>query len=1251
MSDSFNTLLQKVRESSSTTVEQGRAFEEIALIYFQYDRTQQGQFSEVLRYGDWASARGLPTQDTGIDLVAKCRHKVGWCAIQAKFYAADAHIGKTHMDSFIASSEREEFVQRILVDTTDHELSKNLQSQLDSTIETRPATRVTLHQLAASSIDWASVRHKGAQVRQRPRKTPRPHQTEAVEKTLKGFRDSDRGQLIMACGTGKTYTGLEIAQRQVGSGGSVLVLVPSLALMSQTISEWTQDALIPLRSFAVCSDIYVGRKRGRVTEDEIYLESQDLILPPTTNGRKLAEGMLGNPVDADRMDVVFGTYQSLSVIEVAQKEHGLGEFDLIICDEAHRTTGQIKTDREASHFVVVHDKSRIRGKKRLYMTATPRIYSEGAARKAVEGATELCSMDDVDRFGKVFHYQGFASAVDADLLTDYKVIVLVMDEAEVSQAVQEVLSSQGNELKLDDATRIVGCYKALMKDGDDKQFADDTVPSKRALAFCNTIKNSKFITSMFPQVVEEYLLHMAQVSADAQFTKCEVEHADGTMNSKKRRELLEWLAQDTDSCRVLSNVRCLGEGVDVPSLDAILFLHPRKSQIDVVQSVGRVMRRSPGKNLGYVILPIGIPPGVDPVKALDDNTAYKAVWQVLNALRSHDERIGAELMSSQLGEDEGLGERIKVVYTKLSEASVVENLSSSKKKTPEGSTTGIGTGGGGGQGGAGSDEEEPEDGEGEGRRLQYQLKFALTESIKAKIVQKCGVVHYWSDWAEDVAQIASRHMTRINTVITQKPEAWAKFEKFVAELRDDLNPYVTDQEAVQMLAQHLITRPVFETLFQGNSFTRENSVSQAMQSVVDVLDQHGLEKEAAGLADFYDSVRWRAEQVESSAGRQNLIRQLYEKFFQRAFKKLTERLGIVFTPVELVDYILRSVDVILREQFDCGLTSEGVHVLDPFTGTGTFLARLMELDLISDQDLPRKYRSEIHANEIVPLAYYIAGINIEQAYHGRMGNETYEPFDGLCLTDTFQLGERSGGSQMAEMFPQNDRRLARLSKLDIKVIVGNPPYSAGQRSGDDNAANLKYPRLDSRIENTYAKRGIAANKNSLYDSYVRAIRWASDRIGERGVVGFVSNAGFLESNSADGLRACLAKEFSSLYVLNLRGNQRTAGELSRQEGGKIFGSGSRAPIAVTLFVKNPDAAEFGKILYHDIGDYLSREEKLARVEDSRDLLGIEWKQITPSKHQEWLRKGHEEFETFVALGDKKARRGERHYLSATPLRT
>ena len=594
-------------------------------------------------------------------------------------------------------------------------------------------------------------------------------------------------------------------------------------------------------------------------------------------------------------------------------------------------------------------------------------------------------------------------------------------------------------------------------------------------------------------------------------------------------------------------------------------------------------------------------------------------------------------MSSQLGESEGLGERIKVVYTKLSEASVVENLSSSKKKTPEGSTTGIGTGGGGSQGGAGSDEEEPEDGEGEGRRLQYQLKFALTESIKAKIVKKCGVGGYWSDWAEDVAQIASRHMTRIGTVITQKPGAWQKFEKFVTELRDDLNPYVTEHEAVQMLAQHLITRPVFETLFQGNSFTRENSVSQAMQSVVDVLDEHGLEKEAGGLEDFYNSVRWRAEQVVTSAGRQNLIRQLYEKFFQKAFKKLTERLGIVFTPVELVDYILRSVDVILREQFDCGLTSEGVHVLDPFTGTGTFLARLMELDLISDQDLPRKYRSEIHANEIVPLAYYIAGINIEQAYHGRMGNETYEPFDGLCLTDTFQLGERSGGSQMAEMFPQNDRRLARLSKLDIRVIVGNPPYSAGQRSGDDNAANLKYPRLDSRIENTYAKRGIAANKNSLYDSYVRAIRWASDRIGERGVVGFVSNAGFLESNSADGLRACLAKEFSSLYVLNLRGNQRTAGELSRQEGGKIFGSGSRAPIAVTLFVKNPDAAEFGKILYHDIGDYLSREEKLARVEDSRDLLGIEWKQITPSKHQEWLRKGHEEFETFVALGDKKAR--------------
>ena len=1226
MNSDFESLLQEIRESSSTTVEQGRRFEELARIYFQHDRTQQGQFSEVKPYADWAQERGLPGQDIGVDLVAKGRHDDGWCAIQAKFYSADFQIQKSDIDSFLASSEREEFVRRILVDTTERELSKNVQRQIDHSAKTRPTTRVTLHQLAESSIDWSSVLRKDTPISQRPRKSPRPHQTEAIEKTLRGFKDGDRGQLIMACGTGKTYTGLEIAQRQAGAGRSVLVLVPSLALMSQTISEWTQDARVPLRSFAVCSDVHVGASRRRSSADEIVMESQDLVLPATTDACRLAKGMAGGPPGDGCMDVVFSTYQSLSVIEQAQKEHGLCEFDLIICDEAHRTTGQIKADTEASHFVIVHNQERIRGRRRLYMTATPRVYSEGASRRAVEGAMELCSMDDPDRFGPVFHYQGFASAVADGLLTDYRVIVLALDEAEVSEAVKDILASQGSELNLDDATKIVGCYKALMKQGEDQEFSDDPEPSARALAFCGTIKDSERISSLFPQVVDEYREGKSSVSGDSPARRCELRHVDGSMNAKRRNASLEWLADGSDACRVLSNVRCLGEGVDVPALDAILFLHPRNSQIDVVQSVGRVMRRSPGKRMGYVVLPIGIPPGVRPEDALNDNQAYRVVWQVLNALRSHDERLGAELMRSQLGEGEGLGDRVKVVYGKLAETAVVDLVATDGSTGANDPNLPIGARASAGM------EQDASTAEQESR--QFQLRFALSERIHAKIIQKCGVAYYWSDWAEDVARIAGRHVTRIGTVLDQSKEALEKFAQFVDELRDDLNPFVTEEEAVQMLAQHLITRPVFEALFQGSSFTGENSVSQAMQSVVDVLDRHGLEKESASLADFYDSVRSRAEQVLTQAGRQNLIQQLYERFFQKAFRQLTERLGIVFTPVELVDYILRSVDAVLKWEFDCELTSEGVHVLDPFAGTGTFLARLMELDLIADEDLPRKYRAELHANEIVPLAYYIAGINIEQAYHGRTGTDAYEAFDGLCLTDTFQQSERSGGKRLAELFPQNDRRLERLSNLDVRVIVGNPPYSARQKSQDDNASNLRYPILDARIEDSYALKSTAANKNSLYDSYIRAIRWASDRIGEKGVIGFVTNAGFLESNSADGLRACLTEEFSQIWVLNLRGNQRTSGEISRKEGGKVFGSGSRAPIAVTLFVKNPDATERGKILYHDIGDYLTREQKLGMVEGFKDVSGTEWTRITPGDRHEWLNKGREEFETFVALGGK-----------------
>lgn len=373
-----------------------------------------------------------------------------------------------------------------------------------------------------------------------------------------------------------------------------------------------------------------------------------------------------------------------------------------------------------------------------------------------------------------------------------------------------------------------------------------------------------------------------------------------------------------------------------------------------------------------------------------------------------------------------------------------------------------------------------------------------------------------------------------------------------------------------------------------------------------------------------------------------------------ASPRTVEKLGIVYTPVEVVDFIIRSVGYILQREFGRSLSDENVHILDPFTGTGTFITRLLQSGLISREALERKYGREIHANEIVLMAYYIASVNIENVFHDLMGPDTeYRPFEGICLTDTFQLGEdlehdNENRAALEEVFPQNSQRVKKQRKKPITVIVGNPPYSVGQKSANDNAQNQKYPTLESRIENTYALESDANLKNSLYDSYIKAFRWASDRLDKKegGVIGFVTNGNWLDGNAQNGMRKCLAREFSAIYVFNLRGNCRTSGEIRRKEAGNVFGLGSRTPIAITILVKKPKASdEAARIYYHDIGDYLSREEKLRIIRNMGDICNplMQWVTITPDQHGDWFNKRSEQFKLFTPLGDKDDKKNKKTF--------
>nr|WP_202394805.1 type ISP restriction/modification enzyme [Xanthomonas sp. LMG 9002] len=1206
-----------------TEREKGTYFEDLILAYLRNEATYRDLYRQVWTWAEWAPAHGFSAKDDGIDLVAEEAGTGAIHAIQCKFYESEHRLLKSEIDSFFTASGRKPFTHRVIVSSTNH-WSDNAENALID--QQPPVSKITLHDLEESQIEWAKFQPKAA-VTLKPKKSLRPHQQSALKAVTAGLKEADRGKLIMACGTGKTFTSLKIAESMAGKGGRVLFLVPSLSLLQQTLTEWTQESSIPLHSFAVCSDSDVGKKKGRKEDDAVQTLAHELRYPATTDARALARGVAARSDDA-HMTVVFSTYHSIEVIHDAQQQ-GLADFDLIVCDEAHRTTGATFEGDDESAFVRVHDAGYIRAAKRLYMTATPRIYGSEARAIAERDNVALYSMDNEAWYGKQLFVITFSEAVKRGLLVDYKVIVLAVEESHINRRLQALLKDENNTLRVDDAAKIVGCWKALAKLGIHEDGTDTPEPMKRAVAFCQVIEpgkggkthkvSSKEIAGMFQAVVEAY--QDAEDIEDAARLTCQAEHVDGSMNAGQKEAKLDWLKAPTppDTCRVLSNVRCLSEGVDVPALDAVLFLTPRNSQVDVVQSVGRVMRNAPGKQRGYVVLPVVIPAGVEPHDALNDNKTYAVVWQVLQALRSHDDRFDAMVNKLDLvGPDPRKMEVVAIADTVQRKAARLVTSKAAKAK---------------GKFGIGEGQPSYE------AKVQGEFEFEIGEverALYAKVVEKCGNRHHWEEWANDIARIAQTHIDRIKALLEDDTQTRAReaFNAFASELRDDLNDKVSDAEIIEMLAQHLITKPVFDALFADYSFASHNPMSKAMQAVLNVLDELHLEKEADTLQEFYDSVKLRAEGIDNAAGKQKIVVELYEKFFRNAFPKMTERLGIVYTPVEVVDFILHSVDHLLRQEFGQTLGSQGVHILDPFTGTGTFITRLLQSGLIKPEELAQKYKHEVHANEIVLLAYYIAAINIEATYHGIAGGD-YTPFEGICLTDTFQMYEKE--DLVDQLLVDNSKRRKRQKQLDIRVIIGNPPYSVGQSDGAEDNQNVSYPNLDKRISETYAANSSARTRTNVYDSYIRAIRWASDRIGDSGVIGYITNASYIDAGATNGLRRCLVNEFSSLYIFHLRGNSRTIGAQAKAEGGSVFNI--RTPVAISLLVKNPKAKEHGKIMFHDIGDCLSRQQKLERIVELGSIDGISkgggWQTIKPDSYGDWRNKRDVNFVRFKVMGDKE----------------
>ena len=1228
----FDAILEELKNRGNNKSEQGTIFEDFCKMILEKAPFFADDVNEVWTWKEFPGNAGM--HDTGVDLVVLNKQGTYW-AVQCKFYNRDSKVSKASIDSFISASNRPfiidgktyNYSQRLVFSTTD-DISENASGLF---------TTIGPDIIRDCGIDWGNFSFDDIEkISIFSKKTPKEHQKEAIEDVMKGFETNDRGRLVMACGTGKTFTSLEIVEALYKKFSAdtnndfknfnVLYLVPSIALLSQTIVEWkTQQTFgTTVRTFGVCSDQTAGQtKRNRKDADEILVQ---MPIPATTDINRIQKEYTSKRC---RVNIFFSTYQSIDVISNLAKKCNI-TFDIAICDEAHRTIGSYKASGEdLSNFVKIHKDSFVPCKKRLYMTATQKIYSTSAKQDAKDGGYEVYSMDDESIYGPLFHYLSFGEAVSKGLLTDYRLVVLTIRK----QDVVKLKLPQTAFANLDDASRIVGSLSALSKipsDLNPSEFKLDPKPMKRAVAFCSTIAQAKSIAESYNRLKNDSCLGKDYMEGQ-NFVIPMAKLITGQDNTKEKNKMLDWLRGignntiEDGTCHILTNARCLSEGVDVPSLDSVIFMAKKRSQVDIIQAVGRVMRKFGSGNekiYGYIIIPVVINDEKLTDATLSNNEDYKVVWQVVQALRSHDERLDTQI--NKIGVTGKMPDCICCIDTFIPPVAKSKAIVGSLKAEAR----------------EGFDSDDPSIAD----RMAQDFKVSLPSEdelrsneqlFSARLVKNCGNRLYWEDWSKNIGDVTNNIALKIEQQISTDTKVQNAFNKFTKNFKALLNPGISDKDCVNMLSEHIVTLPVLKAIFNENSMIDLNPVTQIMESMVKKLK--GLESEIKALEPFYDSVRKTVTGVTSKEGRQEIIRKLFEKFFKYALPSSAEKFGIVYTPIEIVDFIINSVSDVLKNEFNESIANKGVKILDPFTGTGTFIVRVLDKLKslgISDEDFTHKYNHDIWTNEIMLLAYYISLINIEDTYGKIVGK--FSPFNHDVLTDTFELEEKKSKNYQPVLFEEDDFKIANEKAdeeqaQDIRIIIGNPPYSVGQKNAMDNNSNTSYPNLDERISSTYGSNINSGLIKGLYDSYVRAFRWASDRVGDNGVISFVSNGSYVDNLSFSGFRRELLKEFNHVYVFNLRGNQRTQGELSRKEGGKVFGSGSRNTICIITLIKHKGKPFDGFVHYKDIGDYLSREEKLKILKESESISNLEWENIYPDKRNDWINQTNEEFEKLLPL--------------------
>ncbi|MGL2853513.1 DEAD/DEAH box helicase family protein [Helicobacter pylori] len=903
----------------------GSLFEKISKQFLQ-EHDSANEYESIDLWNDW-KLRGKE-RDKGIDIVITTSNKE-CIAVQCKFHQNSISYNdiSPFLTQLLSGVGEVRFKKGIIISTS------NLTSEALKAIEQIRSTgmgididEITEEDFIYSRIDWEKFDPTKTEdeIPLCDKKKPRSHQTEAINATKEYFSDpkNARGKLIMACGTGKTYTSLKIMEAL--DPKITLFLAPSIALLSQTFREYAQEKSDPFYASIVCSDDKVGKSKNEDNDDIKFSE-----LPNKASTR--LEDILSVYEKAQKENkrfIIFSTYQSALRIKEAQ-EAGLNEIDLIICDEAHRTVGAMYSSNERDDknaFTLCHSDENIKAKKRLYMTATPKVYSESSKAKAKESDNVIYSMDDEEIFGEEIYTLNFSKAIALDLLTDYKVIILAVRKENLSGVTNSVnkkisqLEAKGTKLdkKLinnEFVCKIVGTHKGLAKqdlivlDEENKEDNDlkskkDTFVSQRAINFCKSINTSKNIKDSFETIMECYDEELKKKSFKN--LKISIDHIDGTMNCKDRLEKLEKLNEfEPNTCKVLSNARCLSEGVDVPALDSIVFFDGKSAMVDIIQAVGRVMRKAKRKKRGYIILPIALEESE--IQNLDEavnNTNFKNIWKVIKALRSHD---------PSLVDEATFKEKIKIFGSD-------DGNNHNDEKT----------------------------------LFDAILLQDLADAVYNVMPTKLGDRNYWENFTKKTGNIARTLNGRLKNIFDKNPEI---FHGFLDSLRENIHQNIKEDEALDMITSHIITKPIFDALFGDNI---QNPIAKALDKMVQKLATLGLQGETKDLKNLYESVKTEVLHAKSQKSQQELIKNLYNTFFKEAFKKQSEKLGIVYTPIEVVDFILRATNGILKKHFNTDFNDQNITIFDPFTGTGSFIARLLSKEnaLISDEALKEKFQKK-----------------------------------------------------------------------------------------------------------------------------------------------------------------------------------------------------------------------------------------------------------------------------------------------------